>query len=71
VLVIIAIAVVMAALFAATPGSGPGDAASHHRRARRPPRSAVALIGALRRATHGALTFRPYGSAAAAQHAIG
>jgi hypothetical protein len=31
----------------------------------------VALIGALQRATHGALTFRPYGSAAAAQHAIG
>jgi hypothetical protein len=71
-LVIIAIAVVMAALFAASYSLALGRATPHHitvglvgRPAQRP-----ALIGALERATLGALTFRPYGSAAAAQQAI-
>lgn len=72
-LVIIAIAVVMAALFAASYSLALGRATPHHitvglvgRPAQRP-----ALIGALERATRGGLTFRPYGSAAAAQQAIG
>jgi uncharacterized membrane protein len=71
--VIIAIAVVMAGLFAASYSLALGRATPHHitvglvgRTAQQP-----ALIGALERATHGALTFRPYASPAAAQQAIG
>ena len=71
--VIIAIAVVMAGLFAASYSLALGRAMPHHitvglvgRPAQQP-----ALIGALERATHGGLTFHPYASAAAAQQAIG
>jgi hypothetical protein len=72
-LVIIAIAVVMAALFAASYSLALGRATPHHITVGLVGRPAqqLALIGALERATHGALRFRPYGSAAATQHAIG
>jgi hypothetical protein len=71
-LVIIGIAVVMAALFAASYSLALGRATPHHITLGLVGRPAqqLALIRALERATHGALTFRPYGSAAAAQHAI-
>jgi hypothetical protein len=71
-LVVIGIAAVMAALFAASYSLALGRATPHHvtvglvgRPAARP-----ALLGALERATGGGLTFRRYGSAADAQEAI-
>jgi hypothetical protein len=73
VLVIIAIAVVMAALFAASYSLALGRATPHHITVGLVGRPAqlLAPIGVLQRATHGALTFRPYNSAATARHAIG
>jgi hypothetical protein len=71
-LVVIVIATVMAGLFATSYSLVLGRATPHHLTigivgspARRP-----ALLGALERATHGGLAFRPYGSAAAAREAI-
>jgi hypothetical protein len=72
-LVVIAIATVMAGLFAASYSLALGRATPHHitvglvgNPAQRPE-----LLRALVRATHGGLTFRRYASAAAAEEAIG